>query len=84
MSELLKALVYPPPEIVSNLPAFSCRTSFYEPTLRSHNHHQAAQSLEQCLVEYPKRGIGGITIWRQALEGRDLACRETADCGRGA
>jgi sugar phosphate isomerase/epimerase len=30
-------------------------------------------SLEQCLVEFPKRGVSGITIWRQALEGRDLA-----------
>ena len=26
-------------------------------------------SLEQCLAEYPKRGVSGITIWRQALEG---------------
>lgn len=30
-------------------------------------------SLEQCLVDYPRRGISGVTIWRQALEGRDLA-----------
>jgi len=39
--------------------------------------------LEQCLTEYPKRGVGGITIWRQALEGRDLADvkRQTADAG---
>ncbi len=29
-------------------------------------------SLEQCLTEYPKRGITGITVWRQALEQRDL------------
>lgn len=40
-------------------------------------------SLDQCLVEFPKRGVGGITIWRQALEGRDLATvkRQTADSG---
>ena len=40
-------------------------------------------SLGQCLVEYPKRGISGITIWRQALEGRDLAAvkRQTAEAG---
>lgn len=30
-------------------------------------------SLEQCFVEFPKRGVSGITVWRQALEGRDLA-----------
>ena len=40
-------------------------------------------TLEQCLAEYPKRGIGGITIWRQALEGRDLGAvrRQVADSG---
>jgi len=40
-------------------------------------------SLEQCLVEFPKRGVSGITIWRQALEGRDLNAvrRQTADAG---
>jgi len=40
-------------------------------------------SLEQCLAEFPKRGVSGITIWRQALEGRDLAAvkRQTADSG---
>jgi sugar phosphate isomerase/epimerase len=30
-------------------------------------------TLEQCFTEYPKRGVSGITIWRQALEGRDLS-----------
>jgi sugar phosphate isomerase/epimerase len=40
-------------------------------------------SLEQCLSEFPKRGVSGITIWRQALEGRDLNAvkRQTADSG---
>jgi len=40
-------------------------------------------SLEQCLSEFPKRGVGGITIWRQALEGRDLVAvkRQVADTG---
>ena len=40
-------------------------------------------SLEQCLAEFPKRGVSGITIWRQALEGRDLNAvkRQTADSG---
>ncbi|MGB8170763.1 MAG: sugar phosphate isomerase/epimerase family protein [Chthoniobacteraceae bacterium] len=40
-------------------------------------------SLEQCLAEFPKRGVNGITIWRQALEGRDLAAvkRRTAESG---
>lgn len=27
-------------------------------------------SLERCLTAYPRRGIGGITIWRHDLEGR--------------
>jgi len=40
-------------------------------------------SLERCLAEFPKRGVSGITIWRQALEGSDLAAvkRQTADAG---
>lgn len=41
--------------------------------------------LERCLVEFPRRGVTGITIWRQALEGRDPAAvkRQTADAGLG-
>ncbi len=40
-------------------------------------------TLDQCLAEFPKRGVTGITIWRQALEGRDLAAvkRQTTDAG---
>ncbi len=40
-------------------------------------------SLEQCFVEYPKRGVSGITIWRQTIEGRDLASvkRQAYDVG---
>lgn len=40
-------------------------------------------SLEQCLAEFPKRGVSGITLWRQALEGRDLNAvkRQTAEAG---
>ncbi len=40
-------------------------------------------SLEECLVEFPKRGVSGITIWRQALEGRDLGAvaRQTREAG---
>jgi sugar phosphate isomerase/epimerase len=40
-------------------------------------------SIEECLVEFPKRGVSGITIWRQALEGRDLGgvARQTRDAG---
>lgn len=30
-------------------------------------------SLERCLEEFPKRGATGITIWRQALEGRGVS-----------
>ncbi len=40
-------------------------------------------SFDQCLMEFPKRGVNGITIWRQAIEGRDLATvqRQTSDAG---
>ena len=40
-------------------------------------------TLEQCIAEFPKRGATGITIWRQALEGRNLNIvkRQTADAG---
>ncbi len=40
-------------------------------------------NLDQCLTEYPKQGVSGITIWRQALEGRDLATvkRQVGDSG---
>lgn len=39
--------------------------------------------LEECLAQYPKRGVTGITIWRQALEGRDLGAvaRQTREAG---
>ena len=40
-------------------------------------------SLEECFSQYPLRGIAGITVWRQALEGRDLPSvkRQAADAG---
>jgi sugar phosphate isomerase/epimerase len=40
-------------------------------------------SLDKCLAEFPRRGVSGITIWRQALEGRDLETvrRQTKDAG---
>lgn len=40
-------------------------------------------SLEECLVQFPQNGVSGITIWRQALEGRDLGsvARQTQDAG---
>jgi hypothetical protein len=40
-------------------------------------------SFEQCLAEFPMHGVSGITIWRQALEGRDLNAvkRQTAELG---
>lgn len=28
--------------------------------------------IEQAIAEYAQRGVGGITVWRQAIEGRDL------------
>ena len=40
-------------------------------------------TLEECLVQFPQHGVSGITIWRQALEGRDLGAvaRQTRDTG---
>lgn len=40
-------------------------------------------SLEDCLVQFPQRGVSGITIWRQALEGRNLGtvARQVRDAG---
>ena len=40
-------------------------------------------SLEECLREFSKRGVSGITLWRQVLEGRDLGAvaRQTRDAG---
>ena len=40
-------------------------------------------SVEECFHQYPPRGVAGITIWRQALEGRDLPSvkRQAADAG---
>ena len=39
--------------------------------------------IEECLIEFPKRGVTGITIWRQALEGREWTDvrRQAADAG---
>jgi sugar phosphate isomerase/epimerase len=40
-------------------------------------------ALERCLEEFPKRGATGITIWRQALEGRSLpgVAQQVRDAG---
>ena len=40
-------------------------------------------SIEECFRQYPSHGVSGITIWRQALEGRDLKSvkRQAADAG---
>jgi len=40
-------------------------------------------SLTECLTEFPKRGVTGISIWRQSLEGRNLGevKRQTKDAG---
>lgn len=40
-------------------------------------------TIEECLTEFPKRGVTGITIWRQALEGRNGkdVRRQAADAG---
>ena len=40
-------------------------------------------ALEDCLVEFPRRGVSGITVWRQALENRHLpeVARQTRESG---
>ena len=40
-------------------------------------------SLEECLEAFPKWGVSGITLWRQAVEGRELAGvrRRTGEAG---
>jgi sugar phosphate isomerase/epimerase len=40
-------------------------------------------SLEECLVQFPQRGVTGITLWRQALAGRELGAvaRQTREAG---
>jgi sugar phosphate isomerase/epimerase len=40
-------------------------------------------SLEECLESFPKWGVSGITLWRQAVEGRELAevRRQTSEAG---
>lgn len=42
-------------------------------------------SLEQVAEAYPKAGVGGVTVWRDALEGRDIAAsgRLLRDAGLG-
>ncbi|MDA7672719.1 hypothetical protein N8617_02235, partial [Akkermansiaceae bacterium] len=40
-------------------------------------------SLSECIEGYAKRGIGGISIWRETLEGEDLCAipQHLADAG---
>ncbi len=87
-----RKLIYQPKEFDSNPTFHSLTTSRrnlreaiatqHESTLHSHRYHQAL-SFEQCLAEYAKRNVDGITIWRQSIEGRDLATvrRQTNDAG---
>jgi sugar phosphate isomerase/epimerase len=40
-------------------------------------------SLDECVTRYAAAGVGGITVWRQALEGRSVAAsgRQIRDAG---
>ena len=51
---------------------FPPSTAGAEPRLCVHTVTTKQLSLDECLVEFPKRGVSGITFWRQALENRDL------------
>jgi sugar phosphate isomerase/epimerase len=54
-----------------------------EPRLCVHTITTKQLSLEECLKAFPKWGVSGITLWRQAVEGRELAevRRRTGDAG---
>lgn len=62
--------------VSSFLPASDSRLCVHTITLRQ-------LSLERCFEEFPKRGVTGITIWRQALEGRlpTVVARQARDSG---
>ncbi len=42
------------------------------PELALHTFTTRPWSMEQCIEEYARRGIGGISIWRETIEGLDL------------
>ena len=40
-------------------------------------------SIDECIEGYARRGIGGISIWRETVEGEDLCsvARQVRDAG---
>jgi sugar phosphate isomerase/epimerase len=42
------------------------------PELALHTFTTRPWSMEQCIEEYARRGIGGISVWRETIEGLDL------------
>lgn len=53
------------------------------PELAVHTFTTKPWSMSECIEGYARRGIGGISIWRETLEGEDLCsvARHVADAG---
>jgi len=53
------------------------------PELAVHTFTTKRWSIDQCIEEYARRGIGGISIWRETVEGEDLCSvsRKLRDAG---
>ena len=53
------------------------------PELAVHTFTTRAWSMSECIEGYARRGIGGISVWRETLEGEDLCSvrKHMADAG---
>ncbi len=53
------------------------------PELAVHTFTTKSWSMSECIEGYARRGIGGISIWRETLEGEDLCsvARQVSDAG---
>lgn len=53
------------------------------PELAVHTFTTKSWTMSECIEGYAKRGIGGISVWRETLEGEDLCTvrRQIADAG---
>ncbi|MEO1843283.1 MAG: sugar phosphate isomerase/epimerase family protein [Akkermansiaceae bacterium] len=53
------------------------------PELAIHTFTTRSWSMSECIEGYAKRGVGGISVWRETLEGEDLCAvrRQIADAG---
>ncbi len=53
------------------------------PELAVHTFTTRSWTMSECIEGYARRGIGGISVWRETLEGEDLCAvrRQIADAG---